>query len=124
MSDLNPTVCDDDGDVRHAYLASFDEDGEAYIRFWATKKFLVIQSIQSSEGVRGRDMLLWLRDTYLRPLAAVEVTLPALGFWDRMEEEGLVVYTEMADGNGSALEKASIPLTKETSIKSSRPRHR
>lgn len=124
MNVLAPTISEDDGDVRDAYLASFGEEGEAAVRYWATADYLVIQSIQSSETVRGRAMLQWLRDTYQRPLAAVEVTWTALGFWERMEKEGLVVHTEMADGSGSDLEQASIPFAPVVSPKSRSPRPR
>lgn len=108
-SALSPDVVTDEGDVPHAYYAEFDD--EANIRFWATPEFLVIQSFHSSEAVRGRAMLGWLAQTYGRPIAVVEATLQSIGFWEHMQEEGLIVQIEAATGEASDLERQSVPIT-------------
>ncbi len=108
---LQPEIIDDDGDVAHAKYASFDDDGEAYIRYWATREGeIVIQSMHSSPTVRGRDMLKWLNDTYNLPIAVVDATFEADGFWARMEREGLVHSVDAADGWPSPKEAKSAPL--------------
>lgn len=105
-----PNVTQDDGDVPHAMAAFFDDD--AYVRFWKIKTgFLVIQSIASSENIRGRDMLRWLLDTYGLPIVAVEVTEASRGFWSKMKRDGLVKRFTMATGTASPLERQSVPLS-------------
>lgn len=119
---LTPDVVEDDGDVAHAWFAEFDD--EANVRFWATRQYLVIQSFHSSEQVRGRAMLDWLATTYERPIAVVEATSLALGFWERMKEEGRVVRVDEATGDPSPLERQSVPLDTPWSPEPSRRRRR
>lgn len=102
---------DDGAEVPHAMIASFDD--VAYIRFWKTaKNVLVIQSFRSSDAIRGRDMLRWLKDTYRMPIIVVEVTWEAAGFWDKMQAEGLIDrWDEIPEtGEASPLSKKSVPL--------------
>ncbi len=111
---LQPEVVEDDGDVAHALHAAFDDEGEAYIRYWKTRDgYIVIQSMHSGPGIRGRDMLRWLNKQYDLPIAVVEATHEAMGFWDRMQKEGLVYSVDGADGMPSPLEKKSIPIDQE-----------
>lgn len=115
---FTPTVGADDGDVPHAHIAYFDDAGHAYIRFWQVKSgALVIQSIEATDAVRGRDMLRWLQQAYGRPVIAVEATPQARGFWERMKKEGLVQRFHDAIGWPHALEKQSVPLSKRTKKK-------
>lgn len=119
---FEPVIVPDDGDVPHAVMALFDADGEAYIRFWKIlykddggdpvpgTEELVIQSMASSKSVRGRDMLKWLDAKFNMPINVVEATNGAMGFWDRMQKEGLVHTVDAADGWSSPLEELSVPL--------------
>lgn len=84
-----PTVVDDDGDIPGAKLAMFED--EAYARFGQDPHGnLRLQSMASSERVRGRDMLRWLNAEYGRPIHVDEVTTEAAVFWEKMSHEGLV----------------------------------
>jgi len=113
---LQPNIVEDDGDVPHALYASFDDEGEAYIRYWATRDgYIALHTMHSSPAVRGRDMLKWLNAKYDRPIAVVEAIPEALGFWDRMQKEGLVYSVDGADGWPSELEKRSIPINQASS---------
>jgi hypothetical protein len=106
-----PRVVDDGGDVAHAKFAMFDENGAAYIRFWKVRDGrIVVQSMKSSAQVRGRDMVKWLGQTYRLPVVAVEATPEALGFWERMQDEGLIQSFEETDGFPTPLEDESVPL--------------
>lgn len=105
---LSPTVVDDDGDVAHAKWAEFDD--EAHVRFWLTSDDeIVIQTMHSSPAIRGRDMLRWLAQ-YGKPIVVVEATYEALGFWERMQKEGLIHSVDVAEGFPSELENMSVPF--------------
>jgi hypothetical protein len=109
---LTPEVLEDDaGTVPHAQLALFDDgdmDG-ASLRYWATGRAVVIQSMESSARTRGRDMLRWLGQQTRLPIVVVEAVPSAYGFWDKMQAEGRVARVEEATGEPSRYEALSRP---------------
>lgn len=113
--DLEPDIVEgDDCRMAHLMWAMFEEDDQgddAHIGYWATSDGrLIIQSFQSNSEIRGRDMLVWLQ-RYRLPIHVVEVIPPAIGFWEKMQREGLIADWDHADGEPSPLESLSIPLS-------------
>jgi hypothetical protein len=83
----------DDGDVRGAVCANFDDEWEAHLRFAVDDKSnLRLLGIyrDPESSIRGADMVAWLRDrTHLRVIVD-EVAVTAVGFWKKMQDRGLV----------------------------------
>jgi hypothetical protein len=81
----------EDTEYPGSMVAEFD-DGNAYVKFFADTKGNLRVTTLSTAGasVRGREVLQWLRDTYGMPIQANEVTPSAVGFWNRMEDEGAI----------------------------------
>lgn len=81
---------DNDEGCEHGKFAEFDD--EAYCVFVLdVRGSLRVQSIHSSPECRGREILEWLTAAFNYPIRADEVSLTAVGFWDRMVSDGLVV---------------------------------
>ena len=116
---LDPDIVEgDECRMDHMMWAMFEEDDQgedAHMGFWATSDGrLIIQSFQANADVRGRDMLVWLQ-RYGRPIHVVEVIPPAIGFWNKMRDEGLITDWDHANGEPSPLESLSIPLSQPSS---------
>ena len=86
---LTPEIGDDDQIGGKA--AFFDDDGNAYIQYGQDKKGNIrLQSMESSDKVRGREMVQWLANEYGRKIIVDEVAPTAVGFWEKMKSEGLI----------------------------------
>lgn len=87
------SIVDDDGDVRGAVFASFDDEWEAHLRFAVdvegNVRLLGIYSDPES-SVRGGDMVAWLRARTQLRIVVDEVAVTAIGFWEKMQDRGLV----------------------------------
>jgi hypothetical protein len=121
LAGLQPeSIDEDDGDVAHAMVARFsgeplnpnDEfDDGPFVRYWLTRDDdIVVQTLHAGADARGRDILRWLDQAYGKPIVVVEATQEAMGFWDKMQKEGLVYSVDGADGNPSPLEAQSVPM--------------
>lgn len=106
-------VGDDNPKRRHLMWAMWPEDAQgegAHIGFWRTNDDrIVVKSLVANADVRGRAMMRWLAG-YGLPVHVVEVIPTAMGFWDRMLEDGLIAEWDPSDGFASPLEKMAIPL--------------
>jgi len=90
---LKPTFVVDNDDPPGSKWAVFGDDeadNPAQIIYWKSRGKIVIQIFRSGPDVRGRDMLRWLKATYKLPIIVVEATMEASGYWDQMEQEGLI----------------------------------
>lgn len=106
-------VENDDGRRLHQMWACWcdQDDAPAHAVFWRTRDGrIVVKGLVANAEFRGRDMLLWLRDAYRLPIHVVEVIPSAMGFWDRMEQDGVITGWEPSDGYASALERQAVPL--------------
>jgi len=64
--------------------------GDGYLRWVEDPDSAYVIDIQAGPSHRGRALLEWLKQTTGKSLHAVGVVDDAQGFWDRMEEDGLV----------------------------------
>jgi hypothetical protein len=90
--ELNPSFLGDDLFEQGVKQVEFD-DGNAYARFLKDNKGnirLLTLEAENSPNVRGRQILNWLKDTYKKPIQVNEVDIPAAGYWDKMQKEGLI----------------------------------
>lgn len=83
---------DDPTDVPGSVTAFWERvKGDAHIRYVSGKDGTVhILGIYSSDGQFGRKMVTWLASKADGRLVADEVAHGVEGFWDKMEEEGLI----------------------------------
>lgn len=84
-----PQVVDNEDSDAGGQTIFFDEYGEAYINFFLRGKRPHLTDIASANGVRGRDMMKWFVAKYGKPLVD-DVVPAAVGFWEKMEAEGLI----------------------------------
>jgi hypothetical protein len=69
-----PVVSDDSGEVQNAKAAFFSASGDAHIRYaFDTGGTIHVLGIYAAEGVRGHEMVGWLKETYGRPIAVNEI---------------------------------------------------
>jgi len=96
MAKRNPThkpviYEDDPSEFRYSLTASWGDDG--YVQYGLTDDghiaLLVINSDRSI-GLTGRKILKWLKSKYKKPVIAYKVWPGVIGFWDKMQDEGLV----------------------------------
>lgn len=86
-------------------------DDAAHAILWATSDGrIVVKALVSSMTMTGRSMLAWIRRTYDRPIDVVEVLPSSVGFWRRMEAEGMIRSWIPSDGHPNPLERMSVPL--------------
>ena len=113
MTPMPDVVEGDDSLCAHILWAMWDEDDggvDAHIGFWRTSDGrIALQGMQSNGDIRGRTMLQWLATLGL-PVHVIEAVPEAIGFWERMREEGLVVDWEPATGWPSDLEALAVPF--------------
>lgn len=106
-----PAIMNNDGGPRHAKCFWWNgdpnlkpvnpwDDDDAYIVAWKNRDGdLVLQSMKSNSVVRGRDMLKWLNRRFPdMSIRVVEAIPEADGFWDKMQDEGLVYTVDGAGG--------------------------
>jgi len=104
-------VVDDDARRRHQVWAcwSDDDDAPAHAVFWRTSDGrIVLKGLVANARFRGRAMLRWIGRRYGLPIHVVEVIPSAVGFWNRMRQEGTIVGWEASDGYASPLERLAV----------------
>lgn len=103
--------CDDARAAHQTWACwSDDDDAPAHALYWRTSDDrIVVKGLMANADFRGRDMLLWIGRTYGLPVHVVEVIPSAMGFWDRMLREGVIVDWEPSDGFASPLERLAVP---------------
>lgn len=86
----------------HAKYAAFGESaGIRYIQ--DSIGYIRVQSLIATEEVSGRDMLRWLNAAYRRLVWVDEVVESSFGFWDKMQQQGLVSYWDTGVFTGKSV---------------------
>lgn len=96
-------IVEDDGETKNAKVAFFDNDGEAHVRYaLGNDGNIHVLGLLAAGNVHGVQMLVWLREHYGKNLVAEEVAPDAGGFWNKMEDRGIVLgwHTEAFKGDG------------------------
>lgn len=97
-------VVDDDGEVPDTLCAFFCT--ESHLRFTVADGRIIVRGIyrDHNDTVSGRQMLAWLRRQYGSvKINVIEVAPDAVGFWVRMEGEGLVNSWTMDNFHSASL---------------------
>lgn len=116
MTDIvAPMTLKADGDPRRRHQMracwSDDDDSPAHAVFWCTSDGrIVLKSLVSNAAFRGRSMLGWISVRYGLPIHVVEVIPSAIGFWNRMLDEGTITAWQASDGHPSPLEGLAVPM--------------
>ena len=108
-----PEIIPNDDGGRHQMWLCWSDDDEhpAHVVLWRTRDGeIVIKGIVANAEFRGRDMLRWIASAWGLPIRVVEVIPSAMGFWDRMMEQGLVIDWEPSDGFASPLEQRAVAM--------------
>lgn len=93
---IKPVTVDDDDSGEYARLkvAFFDDDNETYIQYLPDEpdgKVHIVSIYAEGGPVRGSDMVAWLASEYDgKPIVANEVAPGAEGFWNGLEDRGVI----------------------------------
>lgn len=105
----------DEGDTDNTLCARFGQ-GESHVRYTMDdagniRLLGIWRDRESEDGVRGIDMVTWLKSAYGRKIVVDEVAPTAIGFWDKMLESKLIArYTDKEFSDQPHLPPEPAPL--------------
>lgn len=108
----DPQIIANDSGRHQIWLCwSDDDEHPAHAIIWRTRDGeIVLKGIVANRDFRGRDMLRWIASAWGLPIRVVEVIPSAMGFWERMMRDGVIIDWEPSDGFASRLERRAVPM--------------
>jgi hypothetical protein len=108
-------IVSDEGDTDNALCANFGV-GESHMRYTMDasgdiRLLGIWRDRDSDDGIRGTDMVAWLKMAYGRRIIVDEVAPTAVGFWERMLAQKLIArYSDRPFSGAAQLPPAPAPM--------------